>query len=152
MITYQSINLFGVGDIVSVTNIPEYQHVTISRISDTGVTINGKLCANETVISGNSPAILVRRANDKTPIEKVVVEQLADAPKERVERGTYTLKMKNLTMFPHDKSFTIKAFAELNNIPTNYALNWVKENCLEVGSAEKVEGQRGRTATLYIKK
>ena len=152
MIIYQSINLFGIGDTVSVSDIPEFQNVIIGRISDAGVTINGPKIATDTIISGNSPAVLIRRASDKTPVVEATKDTSPDAPKQRVERGTYTLKMKNLTMFEKDKSFTIKEFAELNNIPINYSLNRVKENCLEVGSAEKVEGQRGRTATLYIQK
>jgi hypothetical protein len=146
----KDINLFPVGTFVNVSDIDDYQNVQIKRISDSGVTIIAR--GHEIVVSGRSPATLV--TND-TPAPTSTLENIGnrssdnaeDSPTERVKRGTYTERMKNIKI--PEGLFTIKQVAELNDIPINYALNWVKENCVEVGKAEKAEGQRGKAATLY---
>jgi len=53
----QDLNTFGVGQIVNVGDIPEYQSVQIDRISDSGVTVSGGK-VREVILSGRSPAVL----------------------------------------------------------------------------------------------
>ncbi len=154
------INLFRIGDIVSVNGVEDFCELTIERISDSGVTVSGPKCAPHTVISGTSPAFLVNRP-DKSNVK--LEAKSSDKPlkanslfpftekeekHERVERGTYTSKMNNIHI-PEGKSFTVKQLAELNEIPIPYASKWVKDHCREVGHAEKEAGQRGRAAALF---
>lgn len=154
----QDINLFAIGDVVSITSAQDFQNIRIERISDSGVTISGPKCSPNTVISGKSPAYLVKRGEvsfDMPEGIKPMVSESSEEPSfnkdgsERAKRGAYIEKMKNLTVPEIGKSFTIKQFAELNNIPIGHALAWVKQNCREVGKADKQEGQRGRAASLY---
>lgn len=148
------INTFRVGDIVNIINTPEFQNITITRISDSGVTVNGSSFPNDTVISGASPAELVKRGN--TTYIEPTAEQIAEDANPltetgRVKRGTYTEKMKHIIVPEGGKPFTIKELADLNDIPVGYALNWAKENCTQSGFAAKPEGQRGKAAGLYQK-
>lgn len=145
--TSHDLNLFRIGDVVNVSDIPEYQGVTINNISDTGVTVSGR-CGDRVVISGRSPAVLVRhKAEEGAAVEPV---QLVDGELlERAPRGTYTAIMAAPQLPPTDMPFTIKEFADLNSIPVNYASIWVKDHCTRIGEADKVDGQRGKAPGLY---
>ena len=162
---YCDINCFQEGDLVSILDNPRYQDVVIMRINEGGVIVHGRLCKEE-YVSGKSPAILsvnkiqetvdiIPQKEDNSimsntnPVVSSPSPVLDFIKTERVQRGTYTEKMKNLTLPTAGKSFTIKDFSELNGIPTNYAFSWVKENCKEVGKAPKPAGQRGKSASLF---
>lgn len=142
------LNLFRPGDVVSISDIPDYQNITIELVSDSGVTISGPHCSSHIVLSGKTPA---RRATVEPKVESIKPAIQIVVPTDRAARGTYTDKMNNVKMPEGSLTFTIRQIAELNDIPQPYALKWVKENCVEAGVADKVEGQRGRAATLYSK-
>jgi hypothetical protein len=163
--TYHDINYFKEGSIVSILDNPRYQDVTINRINEGGVIVSGRYCKEE-YVSGKSPAILSSKKIQETidilpqkqdnksmsnsnPVSVSTSPVLDFVKTERVQRGTYTEKMKNLTLPKAGSSFTIKDLAELNGIPVNYAFNWVKDNCKEVGKAPKPVGQRGKSASLF---
>jgi hypothetical protein len=139
---FYDLNNFKVGDVVDIDNIPEYQGVTIERISDGGVTISGK-SVKDLVISGKSPA---RYAIFKTKENMSDTNPVTETTTPKV-RGKYTDAM-NSPKLP-DGEFTIKQVAELNGIPMPYATKLVGEKCVEAGVAPKAAGQRGRTAKLY---
>lgn len=162
MNNYQDLNTFQEGQTVNISDLEDYQEVIINRISDSGVTVSGKKCGNNIILSGKSPAQLseiqreVKIKDGEGNIRPTYVaaksgpEITSDTgltPSGRVHRGTHTAKMSNLAI--PEGNFTIKYFAEFNKIPIPYALKWVKDNCVEAGKAEKPEGQRGRVATLY---
>ncbi len=148
----RDINTFPVGAKVSVPNLPDYQGVTITRISDSGVTVNGPQCGRDVVISGRAPAIPFEEVASVAQVESVKPESISveSTPSGRAPRGTYTDKMNSIKV--PDGDFTVRQLAELNEIPLNYANTWVKTNCVEVGHVERIEGQRGKAAGLFRKK
>lgn len=119
------LNCFPVGSRVDVSDIPEYQGVTIDRISDSGVTVNGPRCSKDTVLSGASPATLAQ-----------------DAPESAPESNKPDYKIPS-------QPFTTREFAEANGISVMTAMNWIKEHCENVGVAPKIEGQRGKAPMIF---
>jgi hypothetical protein len=171
--TPQNINLFKVGSTVTVPGVESFKKTKILVISDSGVTVSSNDYPH-TVISGCSPAIPFEEENiavikntgevDIKGLEAdmVIIDESEITPDVnpiikkddndgRVKRGTYTEKMKHITLPSKDK-FTIAELAELNGIPNNYANTYAKENLVEAGKVEKIEGQRGKSASLYSKK
>jgi hypothetical protein len=168
----RDINTFSVNQTVSILDIPDYQNVLITRISDSGVTVTGKLCGKEVIVSGRSPAFLSETSNFKlnpmnnnnnnnssinsssssdvsSPDNKPTF--IGEVSKENNKvRQSYKGKMDNISL--PSEVFTIKSLAEHNNIPIPYALKWAKDNCKEMGLAAKPAGQRGRSSVLYSKK
>lgn len=154
------LNTFRVGQAVTVPGVEDYENIVIQRISDAGVTVNGK-CGNNIVISGRTPAIPYAKE------EKVVEAQAAnlnqnkimttenntnsevvdETVSNRAKRGSIKAKMAAIKVPANP--FTVKQLAELNDIPAGYANNWVKENARQVGQVEKTVGQRGRVASLF---
>ena len=175
----RNINLYRVGSIVDITDVVDMQRVRIERVSDGGVTITGKNCGNSIVVSGHSPARLSDLSIKPVKSEKIIeetpesldkkVEELqqkiaelknrkpGDVPlalvvnDDKKERKNYKDIMENLQI-PDIQPFTIKFFAELNGIPIPYAATYVKKTFAEAGKVDKIDGQRGRVASLYKSK
>lgn len=154
------INLFGLEQIVSIPGLEDYEKITIKRISDTGVTVNGPKCGNNIVISGRTPAILwvekektlennqeIKNMTTENVNNSVKSEVVEETVSNRAKRGSIKAKMAALQV-PEGK-FTVKQFAELNNIPVAYANKWASDNAKVVGFVEKMAGQRGRSASLF---
>ena len=139
---------FKVGQYVDIVNVPHYNNIRIDAITDSGVHIHSN-SFGYTVLSGNSPAILHEQTQNANEFEPNKQTEIANENMQnnRAKRGSLKEKMDNLQM--PDGEFTIKQFAELNEIPTPYASKWVKNNCAEIGEAVKVDGQRGRASKIY---
>lgn len=150
----RDINLFGIGQIVTIPNIAEFKKTKILAINDSGVSVSSNGYPH-TIVSGKSPAIpyvdennivtLTREQQEaKIALEtmknkednKYIVPATEETKKlanemcgigGRAKRGSLTAKMENLQFFPPDKKFTVAEFAELNGIPVNYANSYIKE-------------------------
>jgi hypothetical protein len=177
----KDINLFGIGQTVTIPGIAEFQKTKILRISDCGVTVSSNAHLY-TVISGRSPAIPYEA--DKTVILSPEMQDIKDQletlekeiaemedpdselletckklkesiPEEKIEVGRAkrgSFTEKMKHIVLPDGNFTINDLAKLNDIPNNYANTYAKDNLMEVGKAEKKENQKGRAATLYSKR
>lgn len=152
----RDINLFALETVVEIPGVEDYEKVTIKRISDAGVTVNGQKCGNNIVISGRTPAILWVEKEKIIEENKIMTtentinvnnEAVNETASNRAKRGSIKAKMAAIQVPANP--FTVKQLAELNDIPVNYANLWVKSNAKLAGSVEKVEGQRGRVASLY---
>lgn len=173
----QDINLFGVGQIVTVPGIEGYEKIEITRISDSGVTVNGK-CGKDVVLSGRTPAILwveeikeeilnkqsnepIKKSNEQSnKLNSIMTtenktndpllyknEAVVEINSNRARRGSIKAKMGAIQI--PDGVFTVKQLAEMNGIPSGYANKWCKENAKPAGSAAKQNGKRGRVAALF---
>ena len=132
----RDLNTFRIGQIVDVPGLDVYQGIEITRISDSGVTIDG-VEGKSIVLSGKTPAVLSSR---ETGIAPSVSEKI-------LAKATAQGKLKNIEA--PAETFTIKQLAVVNGVPILYATNWIKENCEATGFAPKAEGQRGRAAQLF---
>lgn len=139
----RDIYLFNIGDIVDIPGVENLTGIKIVNINEAGVAVSSPNIGPYYVISGKSPAIYhIPKPNDEiAPIGK------PESFEAKNIRKSVQNKIKDIKN--PGEIFTIKQIAEFNNVPTLYATNWVKENCIEAGKAEKKEGQRGKTATLY---
>lgn len=133
------LNLFGVGDIVTIPHCKGFEMVTIVNINDGGVAVKTPT-QPYVVLSGKSPAHTYI-----APIQSAESPENIKGPVAIKIPAKYSID--NLQI-PKEE-FTIADFAALNNIPYPYALKWVKDNCKEAGHATKKPGQRGKAAILY---
>jgi len=72
----QDLNTCPVGSVVNISDLPEYQGITVMRVSDSGVTVSGN-GLKDFVLSGRSPAQIIRRG---APAAPEVREQEPSAP------------------------------------------------------------------------
>ena len=149
---------FPIGAVVSVVGVPDYEGITIQRISDSGVTVKGPKCGSDIVISGRTPTIIYVKQDkimENTKIESVNtevtnknVDSSIEETSNRAARGSLKAKMAAIQI--PEGAFTVKQLADLNGVPPSYANKWVKDNCKEAGTQAKQEGKRGRVAALFV--
>ncbi len=121
-----------IGSYVDVSDIANMQKVKIISINNSGTAIKGDI-GEYVTISNKSPA----RPSDNQEI-------VTNKPGRR--KGVSA----EVIMPEGDLPFTIKQLAELNEgLNTSQITAFIKENCEIAGEAERVIGQRGKTAKTY---
>ncbi len=76
----QPLNTCPPGSLVNISDIPRYQGVTVTRVSDSGVTIDGGSFKDE-VLSGRSPATVVQMGEwPETPVRAAPTPEPEPAP------------------------------------------------------------------------
>lgn len=143
-------NTFQVGSLISIDGVPAMKKLRIDYISDGCVTVYGKDSSEGTdhtfTISGSSPAIPYEFKREEVIGENGEVSYEVNG---RAPRGSFVEKMKN-PKIPSGK-FSVSEFSDLNEVPYQYGMKWIKENCSPAGFKERVEGQRGKSAELFQK-
>lgn len=138
------INTYSIGSFIDVPGTPYYA-VEITGINDSGVSIKSPHYPQGATFSGQSPAIPhVRKeaiVNPETGNKSVVLPVIT-----RTKR-TEGQKTRHFDI-PSDR-FTIKELAAENKVEYYEVLDFIKLYCVEAGEAERLPGQRGKTAKLY---
>ncbi len=148
---------FREGQTVDISNIEAMQSVVITRISNSGATIVGKICG-ELIVSCKSPATLsaiqhevtitVDPKTQRNIISITRVEDPAAIVEKRARPTDENDPMSNL-MFPVNGPFTITQLAELNDLPYPKVAVYCRDYLIEAGTAPRKEGARGKASKLF---
>ncbi len=76
----QDLNTCPPGSLVNIGDVPRYQGVTVTRVSDSGVTVDGAGFKDE-VLSGRSPATVLHLGEwPEAPVPEVPAPSVPAAP------------------------------------------------------------------------
>lgn len=154
--TFRRADEFNPGVRISVVGIPALSNLYLEALTHSAAHVVKD--GAHTTISCGTPCVLCEDVEEIAEVITETEDETSDGMAHTGKRGRPQglqgkLIADKLTAFVFPTvPFTIRQLVELTGVDQLHLISFINKNCVCVGDAEKIPGQRGRVAKLYLKK